>query len=344
MRKLPKGTHKVKKKLADGTEEFYVYAWRGGKRLFSDPQSDDFIIEYAAALQSRKTVEGDTLYDLCGQYLDSPKHKRLSKGTRRYRKAACQRIQDSLGGLTVNALMEVGVKEVFVGWRDSFSNTPKAADMNMETLRVILAYALERGKIEINYAKGISNLYRNDRADVIWKESEIETLKEVGTPALSRAVDFARLTGLRLGDCISITWNADKGDRLIWLTSKTQKYVKIPIIAELRELLDSFPRNAETILENSFGKSWKPPALQNAMQRAKRKCGIDKRFHDLRGTYATMLIRKGVSDERVADVMGWSKARISEIRTVYVDDNAIIDDIIRQIDVNQNVNCKPKDV
>lgn len=339
---LPKGIHKVKKRLSNGSVETYYYAWRGGPRLLSKPHTDDFQIEYGAALQSRKSVDGETLYELVGQYLVSHRHKSLARGTRTYREKSCDLIRSQLGGLTIQAITDIGVKSVFMNWRDRFEKTPKAADMNMETLRVVLSYACERGKLSVNNAKGISGLYKNNRAEVIWTEAEIEVLREYATSACMNAVDFARWTGLRRGDCAAITWDADKGTHLDWQTSKTDRRVFVPIVQELRELLDRLPRTAETILTNTQGNPWRVQALSNAFTRAKNAANIDKRFHDLRGTFATMLLSRGLSDERMADIMAWSRYRVAEIRRVYVSKEAVIQDVLRQLDVNHDVNRKLK--
>lgn len=333
MQRLPKGIHTVSKTLKSGDIETYIYAWRGGPRLFEKPGTDDFQIEYGSALQSRREPDETMLLALIYHYRISPKFKKLAPSTKKYRSLYLDEIQVKFGKMSIFALNDISVKEDFVNWRDSFSATPKGADMRIETLRVMLGVALERGKIQFNHAKGISNLYDNDRSDIIWTASEIAKVKENASPACARAIDLARLTGIRKGDLIKLDWKADKGQYIEWKTSKSGKRVFVPILPELRALLDSWTKG-EQILTNSHGTAWKAPALQNAFRRAKLKAQIDKRFHDFRGTFATMLIEKGVSDERVGDIMGWSKYKIAEIRRVYVDNSAIIADVLRQLSVN----------
>lgn len=360
---LPKGVHVVKKK--DGT--VYRYAWRnGGPRLLSEPGTPDFAIEYGAALQSRRDVDGETLYDLVGQYLVSPAYAKLAKKVRAYRSKYLDEIRVKFRTMTIAALEDKGVRAIFIDWRDEFADIPKGADLRMETLSAVLSHAIMRGKLSTNNATGIPGLYKNDRSDVIWTDAEVEALKAVSTPALANAIDFARFTGLRQGDCIAITWDADKGTHLDWVTSKTGKRVMVPILQELRKMMDALPRTADTILActageqwNANGQSWKSPAIGNAMQRAKKAAVkadekraeetgsklqfpdlLAKRFHDFRGTFATYLCERGVSDERIADIVGWSRNRIAEIRRVYVSNDAIMADVLRQLSVNATVNSK----
>ncbi len=49
-----KGVHRVKKTLADGRVETYLYAWRGGPRLVSKPGSPEIVAEYAGLVAARK--------------------------------------------------------------------------------------------------------------------------------------------------------------------------------------------------------------------------------------------------------------------------------------------------
>ena len=51
---MQKGVHKLRVKLADGSLKTYIYAWRGGPRLLSTPNSPDFHIEYAAAILDQR--------------------------------------------------------------------------------------------------------------------------------------------------------------------------------------------------------------------------------------------------------------------------------------------------
>ena len=51
-----------------------------------------------------------------------------------------------------------------------------------------------------------------------------------------------------------------------------------------------------------------------------------KHLHDLRGTFATNLILHGanLTDQEVADIMGWSPQHVAAIRRVYVDQARVI--------------------
>lgn len=51
----------------------------------------------------------------------------------------------------------------------------------------------------------------------------------------------------------------------------------------------------------------------------------------VRGTYATRLVQYGLSDQEVADVLGWSANQVADIRKIYVQDDAAIQALSEKI-------------
>ncbi len=58
------------------------------------------------------------------------------------------------------------------------------------------------------------------------------------------------------------------------------------------------------------GKAWSPGAFKAAWRKATRKAGWTIRFHDLRHTWATHMLRSGVPIETVAKLGGWSSTQV----------------------------------
>ena len=63
MRVRLKGINRVKKRLADGSQVVYYYAWKGGPRLKGTPGSPEFIDSYNSALEHRR-VKPDKLLQM----------------------------------------------------------------------------------------------------------------------------------------------------------------------------------------------------------------------------------------------------------------------------------------
>ncbi|MGZ3271842.1 MAG: tyrosine-type recombinase/integrase, partial [Croceibacterium sp.] len=117
-----------------------------------------------------------------------------------------------------------------------------------------------------------------------------------------------------------------------------RRTVTIPRIAELEALLtelrtSSRNEGVQTVLVSSKGTPWSPDGLNSAFDSVRDKVGIfhtdddgakrAKHIHDLRGTFCTKLLKAGLTDEQVADVMGWSPEQVRGIRRVYVDQGQI---------------------
>ena len=108
--------------------------------------------------------------------------------------------------------------------------------------------------------------------------------------------------------------------------------------------LSTRPRcpSAETLLVDDTGAPWAPDSLTRAVQVIRDELGLvhldhddlddaglprarKKHFHDLRGTFITRLITQlDLSDVEIADIMGWSSERVSNIRKFYVDQGAYV--------------------
>ena len=134
------------------------------------------------------------------------------------------------------------------------------------------------------------------------------------------ALVFASLTGLRLGDLVRLDW-AQVGEQAI-IVEKTRKRggrAVIPMYTELRQWLDARTVKTGPVLLNSRKKAWTESGLETVWQRRKPK-GFDRTIHDLRGTFVTFLALKGLTDEEIARVVGWTAKRVAQIRARYVDE------------------------
>ena len=59
--------------------------------------------------------------------------------------------------------------------------------------------------------------------------------------------------------------------------------------------------------------------------------GVWKNFHDLRGTAATRLCLAGFDDREISEMIGWSVARVAEVRRKYVDKRLIVRNAVERL-------------
>ena len=78
MRVKLKGVNRVAKRLADGSQVTYWYAWKGGPRLAGKPGSPEFVASYADAVATRKQAAAGVLQTVLDGYQSSTKFTGLA--------------------------------------------------------------------------------------------------------------------------------------------------------------------------------------------------------------------------------------------------------------------------
>lgn len=104
----------------------------------------------------------------------------------------------------------------------------------------------------------------------------------------------------------------------------------IPIVPELRTLLDSIGGTKGPVLLNSRGTGWTESGLESVWQKKKPE-GFDRRIHDLRGSYVTLLAMKGLTDDEIGRIVGWRAKEVGEIRARYVDEARVVVSMVERL-------------
>ena len=158
-----------------------------------------------------------------------------------------------------------------------------------------------------------------------WTAEEITTvLRNAQTPELAAGIGLSAYTALRSGDVLTLKWS-DYQDGLIQCQqSKTGGFVWVPVIDELRKILDSMNRSSSWIVLNTHGKPYTSSGFQTQFQKLKRSLlargeiteGLT--IHGLRVTVATRLAEAGCTINEIRAVTGHSANASVEryVRTV----------------------------
>lgn len=340
----------------------YVYAWRGGPRLTSEPGSPAFVAELAAAHAARKGGDPGRISGLCAAYRASDAWKDLSPKTRENWSPWLDRIQEHFGKLSTAQFDRPAIKPHIRRWHHGFKKTPRAADMGKQVLSRLLTFAVDEGRLAVNACENLPNLYDVDRSMLIWTEDDMAELARRASAEVNFAARLAALTGLRQGDLLRLTWGHVKPHSIEIATGKSgkRKTTLIPIYAELRRLLDEIhfyeadkhrqaianakrgkrrpPPTPLTILTNreayawktGFGASWQ--AALKGPNRQDPQPWTQLHFHDLRGTAATRFYLGGLTIREIAEILTWSEDRIEQLLNRYVMKNALLLDRIRRLD------------
>ena len=147
------------------------------------------------------------------------------------------------------------------------------------------------------------------------------------------AARLGALTGLRQDDCRKLTWT-EVGELAIERRagkSRKGKVYLIPMYADLKSLLDEIPKRSVQVLTNTRRMPWKT-GLSDSFGDAARAAGVNKHFHDLRGTAATKLYLAGFKLREIAEVLAWEEESVEKIINRYVRRDAMLRDRIRRLD------------
>jgi len=156
--------------------------------------------------------------------------------------------------------------------------------------------------------------------------SELQQILRYVPGNLVELYEFAFFTGLRLSEIIFLKWNSvNLNSRLIQIGSKEfitkgKKIRTIPVCERVYEiLLNQFPKILNNKRNFVFHKSNAFPFtasyISKKFKNAVRKSELDERihFHSLRHSFASNLIKEGVSIYEISKLLGHSSISVTEI-------------------------------
>lgn len=312
--KMPKGVHRVRRKLADGSSRFHFYAWRGGPKFWDDeiqsPNSQEFYRAFAVAVERPKPADYMTP-QMVDDFLSStaiPKGERSRADLRKWALRFADHFQDAPAVI----FEERGSRGELNAWRALWSHSPKQHDMAGTHAVRVLNWAVQEGKLVEHHCHKLHRLYDVDRSDIVWTQADREAFDAVAPEWVRRILCAACETGLRPADLIKLTpaniEETPRGRRLRVRTNKRKKLAHIPITEELAAVIDSTPKDRLLILTNASGNALTPHRASEGVRqwRDKAKLSDDLRLYDARGTAATRLLNSGLSLAEIANHMGWS--------------------------------------
>ena len=310
---LPKGVHRVRRKLKDGVR-WHFYAWRGGPSFWTDdkckPSDPAFYQAYAEATARPKPAAYMTP-DMVDDFLSStaiPKGDRSRLDQRKWALRFAGHFKDAPAII----FEDRGSRGEVNAWRAIWKHSPKQHDMAGSHAVRILNWAVEEGKLSEHHCHKLRQIYEVDRSDIVWTSADREAFDGIAPAWVRRILCAACETGLRPADLIKLSTAhveaTPKGRRLRVRTDKRGRLAHIPITPALARMIDSTPRNRLLILTNASGNPLTPHRASEGVRqwRDKAKLSADLRLYDARGTAATRLLNAGLSLAEIANHMGWS--------------------------------------
>jgi integrase len=345
-----KGVHRVRKRLASGQLAEYHYAWRGGPRFWDNTMeprvgSMEYIDLYREIIASHRAGPNPkgTFQEIINEFLDSSDFASLGDRTRKdHKKNIIKKggIAEEFGNAPIAAFEEKRIRKEVLRWRDKFSSG--TGDNIMATMQRLVSFAHERGILGENYLRGVRKQVKSNRAEVIWRQDEIDLMVKRAPKYVSNILVAAIETGYRPGDLNLLDRShfeeRPNGEgRILIRTQKSRgrNFASVPVTRRMKALLDSLPEDQTRIIVGANGQPWKnSQKLGQSISEWRDKLGIRKelRLYDARGTAVTRLVRAGCTLGELASHMGWSFQHASQMLERYAAlDPEMSDGILRKV-------------
>ncbi len=311
-----------------------LYFRRAGKekiRLKGLPGSDEFIESYRAALGKtggRETKIDKSFRWLCDRYFKSGDFEALEENTRRRKRAVLGEICDILGanGQRLGQAPFASLKRAHVRKiRDLKADTPEAANHRLKQISALYAWAMKNDVATTNPAEKVEKLGGGSEGFYTWTEDDVakfEACWPIGSkPRL--AMSIMLLLGVRRSDAIVIGKSHESRDGLFvsFVQFKGRKksggkMLTVPILPDLRAILDASDLGGETWLATEYGQPFSNAGFGNAFKDWCMKAKLPKcTAHGLRKAGAVRAAEAGASEHELMAMFGWEDADMARVYT-----------------------------
>jgi len=281
------------------------------------PGSAEFMETYTAALASVTKVEigasrskPGTIAALVALYLGSAAFGNLAVETQRSRRGILERFRTEHGDKQVATLRREHV-QVMVSAKLA---TPSAARNFLNTLRILMRFAVDMGIRPDDPTLGARRVkLKASEGFRAWTESDIaafEATHPIGTRA-RLALALLLYTGQRRSDVIRMGRQHVRAGELHVRQQKTGRELTIPVLPELRAVLDAVQSDHLTFLTTAQGKPLTAAGFTNWFRDMCNEAGLPKgtSAHGLRKATCRRLAEAGRSAHEIAAISGHRSLR-----------------------------------
>jgi integrase len=236
----------------------------------------------------------------------------------------CEQLLGKFQGLFATPLVQIARTDV-VRVLDEIiaSGTPYRANRALAALKKLMAWALDRGMIEVNPIAGLKPPHRERAREVVLSDEDIISLMaaadDEGYP-FGDVFKMLILTGQRRGEVAEMRWSEVDLEHGVWTIpaarSKNGQSHAVPLSVPAVSLLRSLPRFLAS--DWVFTTTGRGPI--SGFGRAKRRLPVgisDWRIHDIRRTVASGMARIGVAPHVIEKVLNHKTGIISGVAAVY---------------------------
>lgn len=287
-------------------------------RLPSPAGSVAFHAAYTSALAGhqppakvkREPVPAASIQGLCNAYYKSAAFTKMDARSQRVRRSILDRFcKNRNDGARLHRDLKAGH---IVRLRDELAATPEAANSLVKALRAVFAFAIEYELAEVNPARDVKYLASNNPDGIhSWTIEEIQQFEAkhpIGTKA-RLALALALYTGQRRSDLVLLGRQHVRGGAIILTQQKNRNKapvrLEIPIVPELRTIIDASPCGDLTFLVTEYNRPFTANGFGNRFHKWCAEAGLPHcSAHGLRKATAARLAELGCSELEIMAITG----------------------------------------
>ena len=327
----PRPPHLHRETTRHGRAVWYVRVGHGPRvRINAEFGTPEFTQAYNAAIHGEvpPAAQADprTLRWLVEQYRQSGAWRKLAPATRRQRENVFLHILKSAGS---NSFAAIQRKHVIQGL-DARADRPSAAKHFLQTMRGLFIWAKSCDHVEKDPTEGVKAERLATEGFEVWTEDEIARFEAhwpIGTRERLALAVFL-YTGLRRGDAARLGRQHVSDGVISLKTEKTGTPVIIPMLPDLRAVIDASPTGDMVFIAGKSGKPMTKESLGNWFRESCSTAGIGKSAHGLRKAAATRLANAGATVAQLEAVFGWQGGNMASLYTRAADRAKLARDII----------------
>ncbi len=291
---------------------------------------DAFIAEYKAALdgdaavdrkpeKAIKRLKRGTFDWLLHQYFNSAKFCNFDPATKADKRSVLLRFAEVAGPLPYRDYRQEDVERS----QAKRAATPGAADKLVKYLRALFNWAIKKKLATHNPAIGVELINTDSEGWHTWTEIEIQSYRDrhpIGTKA-RLAFEIYIYTGARKSDAVKLGRQheavIDGEEWLSFIQTKNSrrkpKRIEIPLLPQLREIIDQSPTGDLTYLVTEHGKAFSANGFGNKFKIWCVEAGLHHcQAHGIRKAAASILAEEGATASQLQAVFGWTKLETAE--------------------------------
>ncbi|RUM40933.1 MAG: hypothetical protein DSY34_04545 [Desulfurobacterium sp.] len=237
-----------------------------------------------------------------------------NRSTETFKKArhCLKRLQEIIGDIYLYNISRKHLDD-YVSHLLSWGISKVTINVHIRTLKSAFSKAVEWEYLEKNPFLGYKQLKVQQKPPRFLLPEEVEKIEEMIDDEMWIFIfRFFIYTGLRLGELVTIRWKDIDFNRDILTVRKSKNFQSrvIPLHPKLKSELMKYYQGKEEEKIVPYSKSY----IEHKLKMYFRRAGFhDLRIHDLRHTFASLMVMNGVDLKTVQELLGHTSYKTTEI-------------------------------